>query len=71
MVGMDKTGKTNFVEYIGSSISEGPGDIVWNSATKQVNVFGSTNSVSYQNQGGTDWLVFLLDYKGRNQCSAL
>eukprot|EP00347_Sterkiella_histriomuscorum_P002714 403367090 len=68
---MTKDGKTNFVEYMGSTISETPGDIVYNSVSKQVNAFINSNSVSFKNQGGSDWMVFVLDPKGRNQCTAL
>ena len=31
----------------------------------------NTNSVAFNNQGGTDWLVAALDMKGRNQCTTL
>lgn len=51
---------------MGSTISETPGDMAWNQNTNQLNAFINSNSVSYTNVGGTDWLVYLLDYKGRN-----
>jgi hypothetical protein len=71
IAGLKYDGTTYYTQHMGSTIAETPGDLAWNPTTKQINAFINTNSVSFNNQGGSDWLVFLLDYKGRNQCTAL
>jgi hypothetical protein len=39
---------------------------VYSELTEKINVFANTNTISYKNQGGLDWLIFQLDKKGRN-----
>ena len=65
------TGETHFVENLGSSMTENPGGIVYSEKTDKMTCFATTNAISYNNQGGLDWMVYQLDKKGRNQCNAL
>jgi hypothetical protein len=51
-------GETKFVENMGGSIIENPAGIVYSSVTEKINVFANTNSMSFKNQGGLDWLMF-------------
>lgn len=64
-------GTTKWVEYMGSAFVETPGMIVYNKAASEAHAFIQTNSVSYGNKGGSDWMLFALDKFGRNQCTAL
>lgn len=49
LASMSKDGTTKFVEYMGSTIIETPGDIIYNTVGKEVNAFISTNSISFKN----------------------
>jgi hypothetical protein len=42
-------GTTKWIEYMGSTISETPGDIIYNTVNKEVDAFINTNSVSFGN----------------------
>ena len=66
IMSLSANGSTNFIEYMGASISETPGAVVWNNTGKTYTVLINTNSLTFKDQGGTDWMVFLLDKKGRN-----
>lgn len=45
--------------------------MVWSVPKQRATIFASTNSISFKNQGGMDFLVLQLDKKGRNQCMQL
>ena len=71
IMSLNANGSSNFIEFMGASISEVPGAVVWNNSGKAYTVMINTNSIAFKNQGGSDWMLFLLDKKGRNQCSQL
>jgi hypothetical protein len=60
------TGETRFVENLGSSMTENPGGLVYSEKTDKLTGFASTNQISYNNQGGLDWMTFQMDKRGRN-----
>lgn len=49
VAGLTRDGQTKFVEYLGNTISETPGDITYNDKAKQLNLFMNTNSVAFNN----------------------
>lgn len=49
LAGIKIDGSTYYTQHMGSTISEFPGDLVWNSATTQLNVFIKSNSVAFNN----------------------
>jgi hypothetical protein len=49
MAQLDKDGKTKYVEYMGGTIIEQPGDIIYNTVSKEVNVFLNSNTVAFSN----------------------
>lgn len=46
---LDRNGKTQVVENIGSTIIDMPGGMVYSEANDKMNVFGNTNSLSFKN----------------------
>jgi hypothetical protein len=71
LMSLTLSGDTRFVEYMGASIIENPGGILYNQKNDRINIFANTNSISFKNQGGLDWFVMQVDKRGRNQCSSL
>ena len=49
IAGLTKDGVTKYVEYMGGTIIETPGDIIYNTVGKQLNAFVNSNSISYSN----------------------
>jgi len=47
LMGLDSKGNTKFVEYAGSTITEEPGDIVYNPKIDRFLVVGSTSSPDF------------------------
>jgi hypothetical protein len=66
MMNLNSKGETQFVENMGASISETPGAIVWNKVTSTFTALINTNSITFKDQGGSDWMVYQFDKYGRN-----
>jgi hypothetical protein len=63
---LTSAGVTKSVQYVGNSMSESPGGIVYNEVTEKVDVFGSSSSTKYGSKGSDDWFYLALDEFGRN-----
>lgn len=50
---------------------ENPAGFVYSEKSDKLTVLGTSNSISYGNQGGLDWFLFQMDEYGRNQCKEL
>ena len=48
LMSLSPTGTTNFVEYMGASISETPGAVVWNNSAQTYTVLINTNSLAFK-----------------------
>ena len=59
-------GYTRFIENIGSTMTENPGGMVFSEKYDKLTIIGTTNQISYSNQGGLDRVIYQLDKKGRN-----
>jgi hypothetical protein len=61
---LTSSGTTSYVEYLGESISEEPGAVVYNTVSEKITVFGSTDSTEYSSTGGSNFFFFQLDTSG-------
>lgn len=64
-------GDTRWVENLGSTMTENPAGLVYSDKTEKLTCLATTNNIGYSNQGGLDWMIYQLDKKGRNQCTAI
>jgi hypothetical protein len=64
--GLTSSGDTIIVENMGNSNKEEPNDIVWDPVSNRFVIYGWSASTYLAQAGGADWLIFNLDYKGRN-----
>jgi hypothetical protein len=39
-------------------MTENPGGLVYSEITEKLTAFASTNQISFNNQGGLDWMVY-------------
>jgi hypothetical protein len=51
VMGLDSSGNTLFVEYLGGALNEEWGDLIYSSLASRVIVFGQTQSLTLQDAG--------------------